>query len=243
MTLTEGVENPLKPPKGARKSWTIYQALKRRIVIGDLTYDSPITEQALACDFSCSQGTVREALLSLQEDGLVDRRGYQGTFVTRTSDEEATLLVRLRLSIECSGMERAVPRISAEAARKLRAIAELYLACRAERDIFACAEVDRAFHMNIFKLAEMPMLEPILKRTLLQLHRFTVSRNRGKILWRELKEDPHTAIVEAMARRDAEQAKTLLAEHIAFSLSRLAPEVHSTIFPQVQSEELNMQLA
>ncbi|WP_417684942.1 GntR family transcriptional regulator [Roseibium sp.] len=243
MTLAEVEGNPLKPPKGARKSWTVYQALKRRIVIGDMTHNSPMTEQALAGDFACSQGTIREALLQLQEDGLVDRRGYQGTFVTRTTDEEAIVLVRLRLSLECAGMERAVPLMNDEGETHLRSLSNLYLECRAQRDIFACAEVDRAFHMAIFHIADMPMLEPILKRTLIQLHRFTVSRNRGNILWRPLQTDPHMEIVDAMARRNAEEAKAILGRHIGLSLSNLAPEVHNTVFATSQPEELYRQLA
>lgn len=242
MTMAEVSANPLAPPKGARKSWAIYQSLKRRIVLGDMTSDTPITEQSLACEFDCSQGTVREALLLLQEDGLVDRRGYQGTYVTETTDEEAIILVRVRLSLECAGMERAVPRITPECVQSLRGLAQLYLDHRAEKDTFACTEIDRAFHMEIFRCAGMPMLEPILKRSLLQLHRYTVSRLRGKILWRELTFDPHSAIVDAMEENDAEAAKNLMARHIAFSLSRLAPEVHNTVFDAVDHTDLAHQL-
>ncbi|MEP4031630.1 GntR family transcriptional regulator [Roseibium polysiphoniae] len=222
--------NPFSGPKGARKSSVVYRSLKRQILLGILTPDSPITEQSLAAEFDCSQGTVREALLSLQENGLVDRRGYQGTYVTRTTDEEAAVLVRIRFNLECAGMERAVARATNCDCERLRELATLYLTCRAERDVFACTEVDRAFHMSIFQIADMPMLEPILQRTLIQLHRFVVSRHQGDILWDELQSDPHGEIVDAMAQRQADSAQRVLSDHIGLSLEKLAPEVHRTVF-------------
>ena len=68
--------------KRARKSDAVYQDLKRQILTGEMTSESPITEQSLAQDYGCSQSTIREALMLLQECGLVVRRGYQGTYVT-----------------------------------------------------------------------------------------------------------------------------------------------------------------
>ncbi|WP_162009444.1 GntR family transcriptional regulator [Labrenzia sp. CE80] len=227
-------------PKGARKSRAVYKSLKRQILLGILTPDSPITEQSLAAEFDCSQGTVREALLSLQENGLVDRRGYQGTYVTRTTDEEAAVLVRVRLNLECAGMERAAARATGCDCERLRELATLYLTCRSQRDVFACTEVDRAFHMGIFQIADMPMLEPILKRTLIQLHRFVVSRHQGNILWDELKSDPHREIVEAMEQREADSAQRMLNDHIGLSLAKLAPEVHKAVFKDNGSGHLSI---
>lgn len=52
----------------------MHAALKRAILFGQLPPDSPLLEQTLVAQFGCSQGTVREALLRLDEDGLVRRR-------------------------------------------------------------------------------------------------------------------------------------------------------------------------
>lgn len=240
MKANEDTLNPLDAPKGAKKSWTIYQSLKRKIILGDLTPESPFTEQSLASDFGCSQGTIREALLLLQEDGLVDRRGYQGTYVTRTSDMEAIMLVRLRVKLECAGVEQALSHISGADMTHLRSLASLYLDCLKRGDVFSCTEVDRALHMAIFNLSRMPMLMPILKRTLLQLHRFTVSRHRGNVFWAKPEEDIHGFILDAIEYGSAEYAKSTLIDHIAASLSGSAPEVYAAVFSQ---DELPMAAA
>jgi DNA-binding GntR family transcriptional regulator len=59
----------------------------------------------------CSQGTVREALLRLEQDGLVTRRGYRGTVVSTTSLEEAAQMARIRIALEIESARRAGPRL------------------------------------------------------------------------------------------------------------------------------------
>jgi DNA-binding transcriptional MocR family regulator len=55
------------------KSGAAFDALKRDIMLGVLEPGTGLTELELAAHFQCSQGTVREALLQLQEEGLVLR--------------------------------------------------------------------------------------------------------------------------------------------------------------------------
>jgi predicted transcriptional regulator len=57
------------------KAGAAFNALKRDIMLGTLAPGTGLTELELAAHFQCSQGTVREALLQLQEEGLVRRRG------------------------------------------------------------------------------------------------------------------------------------------------------------------------
>lgn len=56
---------------------------------------------------ACSQGTVREALLRLQEDGLVIRAGRRGTTVTPLDADAASEMLALRRRIETRGAARA----------------------------------------------------------------------------------------------------------------------------------------
>ncbi len=87
---------------GGKKSDLAYGALKRAIMLREFEPGQQIREQSVAAKFHCSQSTVREALINLSKDGLVNRTGYHGTHVTDTTLEEATALVRVRLSIERS---------------------------------------------------------------------------------------------------------------------------------------------
>jgi len=84
-----------------------YATLKRRIMLNELKPCDRITELALAQDLGCSQGAVREALLRLQEDGLVIRAGHRGTTVTPLDPEEADEIIALRRRLEMRGALRA----------------------------------------------------------------------------------------------------------------------------------------
>lgn len=232
MTLADLNGKPRRSRRSAKKAGAVYQELKRRITLGLMTSDSPITEQALAAEFNCSQGTVREALLALQECGLVERRGYQGTYVTETKPEEAALMADLRLRLETAGIRGAVAGMTDEHMGGLRDLAAQFDDTRANRDVFASAEIDRKLHMGLFRAAKMPILEPILKRTLLQLHRFLVSRMQTSFSYTAHDEASHANILDAIASGDAVQAEELLKRHIELTLINLAPEIHATVFPQ-----------
>jgi DNA-binding GntR family transcriptional regulator len=63
------------------KSAEVFDGLKRMIMLGEVAPGLALLELELAQRFQCSQGTVREALLALQEEGLVHRLPHKGTRV------------------------------------------------------------------------------------------------------------------------------------------------------------------
>lgn len=243
MTIAAHADFPLITSKRLPKSWTIYQSLMRQILLGQLNADDTLTEQALAQEFSCSQGTVREALLKLEQGGLVDRRGYEGTFVTRTTEAEAIVMVQLRISLECAGVEKAARSANNDQLKALGKLTDQYDKNSAQNDVFACSEVDRALHMTMFEIADMPMLQSTLKRTLLQLHRYMISRHRGNVALAEHGPASHTQILEAIGARDVALAKSLTKRHISNSLITHSPEIHDRVFADIDRMELVARLS
>ena len=90
-----------------RRSQAIFAQLQADIMLGRLEPGRPLLEMDLARRFGASQGSVREALLQLQEEGLVHRMPHRGTQVAECREDDARELIRIRHDIEC----RAVPRI------------------------------------------------------------------------------------------------------------------------------------
>ncbi|MBL8654506.1 MAG: GntR family transcriptional regulator, partial [Alphaproteobacteria bacterium] len=108
--------------KAARPRDIVYSALKRRIVLNEIRPGEPLTELGLANELECSQGTVREALLRLQEDGLVQRSGHRGTMVTTLDPDAAEEILDLRKRLETRGALRAVRAYTQDAAAELKAL-------------------------------------------------------------------------------------------------------------------------
>ncbi|MFN4010103.1 MAG: GntR family transcriptional regulator [Pannonibacter sp.] len=228
----------LHAAEGGRKSNHVYCDLKRKMVLGELTGASILTEQAIAQDYSCAQGTVREALLRLEQDGLVDRKGYHGTYVTQLSEAEAEAFVRLRLELECTAIERAALRLDPEVRQFLTQSAAEYKAVQATGDLYNLVLLDRAFHLRLFEQADMPNLMPLLSRVLLQLHRYTISRRLGPELWRELRPDPHRLVIEALEAGDPALCRQRMREHIMSNIQAFAPAIYHKVFGGEQAEAL-----
>lgn len=205
------------------KSAATFNALKRDIMVGVLPAGAALTELELAAHFSCSQGTVREALLQLQEEGLVRRQGHRGTQVSECTEAEAVEMFRVRQQIECNGIVRALQAPSRTLVSDLKALfAEMLDAAKAE-DELELAAFDRDFHRRIFQDAGLPALDPILHRCLVHNHRFKISRS---ITPRDLTATAqrHGSIIEAIESGDVARASAALSHHIA-TIVDLGPDV------------------
>jgi DNA-binding GntR family transcriptional regulator len=149
----------------------VYRALKRCILLNELSPAAPLTELGIAEAMGCSQGTVREALLRLQEDGLVQRAGHRGTSVTPLDGDSAGEMLALRRLIETRAAPRAAAALTIEArAGFVATLSEMEAAARAG-DAYGVMLLDIDFHMALFRLSGRAALEQILLRAMLHSHR------------------------------------------------------------------------
>lgn len=210
-----------------KKSDHVYKTVKWAILSRHFKPETQLLETNLARQFACSQGTIREALLRLDDDGLVRRSGYRGTRVTETSLAEAVEMVRMRLTIEravarvlaVNGVERDRPALEA-------LIADMQKA-RENADLFRRSELDRTFHAKLVGAADMELLSPILKRCSLHIHRYTLG---GLEVPRDFFQDSgvgdeHRQLLIDLGSGDAARAEKAMTGHLARVLSRWAPSL------------------
>ncbi|MCJ8518820.1 GntR family transcriptional regulator [Pseudorhizobium tarimense] len=192
-------------------------------MLGVLPAGAALTELDLAAYFSCSQGTVREALLQLQEEGLVRRQGHRGTQVSECTEAEAVEMFRVRQQIECSGIVRALQMPTRTLIADLKALFDKMLEAAASGDELELASLDRDFHRRLFQDAQLPALDPILHRCLVHNHRFKISRS---ISPRDLVATAkrHASIIDAVEAGDVGKASEALRHHIA-TIVDLGPSV------------------
>lgn len=209
-------------PRPAR-SIDVFDALKRDIMLGRLAAGEALVELDLAARFGCSQGPVREALLQLQEEGLVLRQGHRGTRVSDCTADEAIEMFRMRQSIECRGVARALARSDRTLVTELASLLAAMERAAADDDEYRLADLDRSFHLRLFRAADLPAVEPILHRCLIHNHRFKISRSAGA---RDLVATAgrHRSILAAVERGDEAAAVAALGHHIA-TIVDLGPEV------------------
>jgi GntR family transcriptional regulator, rspAB operon transcriptional repressor len=190
----------------------VYATLKRRILLNELMPEASLTELGVAQEMGCSQGTVREALLRLQDDGLVIREGHRGTTVTPLDADAAIEMLALRRQLEIFAAPRIAKAINPEALGELRAIQSRMEAAAKANDAYGVIELDTALHMTLFRLAGFKALEQILLRLILHSHRQKLWEPRHN---RPLTETArrHTAILAAVLQ-GGEALASALGHHI-----------------------------
>ena len=197
----------------ARRGDAVYTALKQQIILSTLKGGQSLPELEIASTMGCSQGTVREALLRLQEEGLVVRQGYRGSVVSPVSPIEAQAFLHLRAELESRALAYSLPALRPQdlddLADRVRAMETLARA----GDEYGLFEADQAFHIALFQLAPMPALVPVLVRCSLYNHRNKISLKNAPRTLQETA-DRHWRIVDALRAGRVADAQHVLRHHV-----------------------------
>ena len=197
-----------------------YAALRRAIVAGQLPPGLRLSENELAETLGVSRTPVREALLRLREDQLVDAVPQLGTFVTPISIRAVEDAQFLREAIECAAVRLAAERAEGDDVAALRALLDRQAAARDAEDFDGWFVLDDDFHRALCDLSGRPIAWAIGQRANGHLDRI---RRLSLPVPSYLSEmvDEHRAVVDAMARRDPDLAEATLRHHLRMVLSGL----------------------
>lgn len=206
-SIWNGTVRPLRPHEMA------YRAIKRRIILNELKPEEPLTELSLAHWLHCSQGPIREALLRLQQDGLVSRTPNRATTVTPLAPDEAAEILVLRQRIEMRGAERGAALVTETDLNTLAAMIDDMSRIAGEGDEYALIELDTEFHLAIFRLGGLHALEPILTRCILHSHRSKLWAPGNRRTLTETA-NRHNDILAALAARDGQHLAAVIQSHI-----------------------------
>jgi DNA-binding GntR family transcriptional regulator len=139
----------------------IYQRLRDAIVSGRYRPGDRLNESQIAREFGVSRIPVREALMQLQEHGLVMNHERRGMFVTRLSEEDVQRINSLRVVLEAEALKLCRLKISKPDAQRLTTIMERMEAWT-ERTEMDAAALDLEFHRTLWEAAGNPYLTKTL---------------------------------------------------------------------------------
>src|SRR5688500_11001124 len=161
--------NPVRT--GMTLTERVYTTIKEAILDLKLQPGSPLVEDELARQLGTSKTPVRDALFTLERDGLVTKIPYKGTYVSEVSLRDATEIFELRAVLEGLAGRLAAdsfgPKEFAEADRLLDAAD----ADRTRGDREAASQLGAQFHWLLLQQAENRRLKPILAKLEEQLRR------------------------------------------------------------------------
>ena len=96
--ITEGMRQRILPAQLERR---VYEQLRDEILSGTLTTGTQLVEARIATDLGVSKTPVREALIRLQRDGLVEIEPYRGARVIEPAESDVREILELRILLEC----------------------------------------------------------------------------------------------------------------------------------------------
>ena len=148
--------------QGLRLRDQIADRLREEIVCGKLSEGEPLRETPLAKRFDVSRGPIRDAILQLVSEGLVDDRPNRGARVGRVWDESTRpAMVKVRQDIEAVALRQLMSREQELDLSPFREnLRHFELACRDE-DLPAVVRLDISFHRLILTLSGCPALESV----------------------------------------------------------------------------------
>jgi DNA-binding GntR family transcriptional regulator len=191
----------------------IYYKVRELIESGAIPAGAQLDERTLAQELAVSRTPLREAIATLVEEGLVERRPYRGNFVRMFTARQVNDLYQVRQALEGLAIRLAIPRITEH---DLAHIHDILAACQEalERDDMpAYSAADQQFHDVITRLSDNEILIESLARLKRQIQLVRLSANHDpQVVRRTALERPR--ILAALEARDADLATRLLEEHI-----------------------------
>ncbi|MFB2583233.1 GntR family transcriptional regulator [Herbiconiux sp. P15] len=199
----------------------VYLRIRDRIV--DLTFapGESLREVALSAMFGVSKTPIREALVRLERDGLVEIVPYRGARVRRYTEEDVRELFDARGILETECVRRAASTRDAAVIAALTAnIEETALALEAHDEDRAAAGLD-AFDDILFGMLHNKLLSDVFDRLSVHLKRIgkmgaSVERFRDSLQF-------HREIVSAIEAGDPAGAAAVMREHIGSVRELSAP--------------------
>jgi DNA-binding GntR family transcriptional regulator len=199
--------------RSATTASRIYEALHADVVSMRLSPGTTLIEKALCEAFGVSRTPVREALLRLAEDKLLDIYPQIGTFVSRIAPPAVRDAMAMRLALELVTARQAAQRATPTDVKTLRRLLARQKECASAKSFDEFHAADEALHQVVAEIAGHPNFWRVIKREKAQIDRFrrlTLPMPRRPM--RVVLE--HTAIVEAIAKRDANGAEAAMKSHL-----------------------------
>ena len=184
-----------------------------RILSGAYAPGSALRQDSLAAEFGTSKIPVREALVQLQSEGLVDIFPNRGFQVRPLASAELDEVFRLRLQIEPIAVARGAKLAAATDHAAARGALEQLNDATAAGEFGSSGRLNRAFHL----LLTVPRLQPVAAEILSRLHtlaqRYVQAHlrpeGRAKRATRE-----HAALLRAWCAGKSQEARALMHAHI-----------------------------
>jgi DNA-binding GntR family transcriptional regulator len=210
-------------PRTATAAAKIYADLRAELVSLQRLPGAAISEAEIALAYGVSRTPVREAILKLADDGLVEIFPQSGIYVSRIPVAALPEAILVRKALEETTARLAAERGTASQILSLQSIVERQREADMARDSEAFHQADERFHAMVAEVAGHPGIWTLIQQVKLQVDRYRrltlpqTGRIAGAIT-------EHEAILAAIEAHDPARARLAMEAH----LERLLRDISAT---------------
>lgn len=199
--------------RAGRAATQIHATLRDEIVRMELKPLDILNEKLLGQRFGVSRTPVREALLRLADEGLVEIYPQSGTFVSRIPRRALYEAILIRKALEATTVSLAIVAMRDDRLQGLEANQKALRQAAQSGDIAHFHQIDSEFHQLVADIAGYPGIWTVIAQVKVQIdrYRFITLPQQGRL---DLVIAEHAAIIEGMRRRDDGAAVLAMSQHI-----------------------------
>lgn len=205
----------------------VTQALHSAVVTGELRPGVVYSAPALAADFGVSATPVREAMLDLAKEGLIEIVRNKGFRIVELSEQDMAEFAEVRELLEIPAVVLVAARADPHDLEALRDAAEETVRAAIEGDVLGYLEADHEFHHEMLALHGNRHLVVTVRdlRRRARLFGVTALVEAGRLV-DSAKE--HGQLLDAMLARDLPVVRELAALHIGRVRQLVTPPAQET---------------
>lgn len=208
---------PDEPPTFDTVSEQIAQKLRQEIIRGHYLPGERLNQTAIGRRFHVSRMPVRDALHTLEAEGLVTLHPRQGARIASIDLARSEKIYQIREVLEVWALERSIPLMTGKHLTRIRKISRVLESIQGAKDVSAWLEIDREFHLAMYT----PLDNEELLEIIVELWNATQQLRRAYCMLPGALARAyahHVQLMEAIEAGDAERAGAVEREHIRQTL-------------------------
>jgi GntR family transcriptional regulator, rspAB operon transcriptional repressor len=213
----------------------IYDSIRKDILKGVYKPGEQISIKQLAEKYGVSASPIRDALNALKKDRLVEVIPRMGFFVSRATLREIQETYELRIILEGASAEMAAKRITEKELQYLESLPDSYI--HGDLDSYLTyLEANREFHYRVALASGNIQLANIIESLLYQMQRLVFLSTGSGQHYHEIL-DAHPALIKALRRGDAAEARRVMIKGIEDARAGAMEEIMGTSSPPTNQPE------
>lgn len=195
----------------------IADSLRAAILEGRYKANQPLRQDRLAEELGVSKIPLREALVQLKAEGLVNLLPKRGAVVSELSAAEVAEIYVIRAALESIALINALPGLSPADIIQAESILKII---DIEEDTGRWGDLNWEFHATLYRAGKMPLLLQIIRTLHNNVARYLVIY-LDRLAASSVSQQEHWALLKACREKDSELAVRILTRHLRQASDRL----------------------